>query len=56
MNSTIQKQEVSPVLFDEDYRAHIAKLDAMLARERAEVWELRARLAEAKRAVKFRIE
>lgn len=36
--------ERKPVLFDEDYHAHIAKLDRMLERERHEVWKLRAQL------------
>ena len=29
------------VLFDEDYRAHIARLDSLLLRERNAVWDLR---------------
>lgn len=38
----------SDVLFDEDYRAHIAKLDAMLARERSEVLLLRREVEKLK--------
>lgn len=38
---TLRPESKAVVLFDEDYRAHIAKLDRMLDRERAEVIRLR---------------
>jgi hypothetical protein len=40
-NRIIYLERTSIVLFDEDYKNHIAKLDAMLLRERHEVWKLR---------------
>ena len=46
------KPDTGPVLFDEDYRAHIARLDARLERERAEVIRLRELVEDLRRREK----